>query len=181
MKELEVRFKIDTDKNLSKLLSYLSENYDYIDSTIQKDSYYKEYGKEKEGDIPGSYILRIREESKQFLATKKETVSKGLWIESEVKLDESQLSFFKDVLNLGFKRIMVIDKKREAYKQGNITINIDNIKGLGQFLEAEMLGDFSENDKLLFTQKVKNEFSFLKPKVVTEGYVQMMREKNEIN
>lgn len=179
MKELEVRFLITNEKCLNELTEYLSQNYTLCEENYQLDKYFKEKGKEQEGDIPGSYILRIRYENETCIATKKETISKGLWNEKEIHLDETQANFIEEILILGFANVLEIEKNRVSYKNDRLTINIDNVKDLGCFLEAELLGDFTEKDKILFTNKIEEEFSFVSPRVVSEGYVQLMKAKNK--
>lgn len=59
---------------------------------------------------------------------------------------EKMLEIFKA---LGFKTLAVISKKRKVYRYGNCRINLDEVDGLGNFIEIEYLIDKEQNVDLL--------------------------------
>ena len=106
-----------------------------------------------------------------------------MWSESEIELESEKLEFVRNILQDGFSNIFTISKYRKTYHDAleNKTINLDQIDGLGFYLEIEILGDFSKEDYNNFYDKMCGEFSFLNSKIETKGYVQLMREKNGRN
>ncbi|RRD39354.1 CYTH domain-containing protein [Leptotrichia sp. OH3620_COT-345] len=180
MKELEVRFALNkNEEEYIKILEYLEKNYSFKENVYQNDRYFKEYGKEMEKEIQGSYIYRIRKENDKYIFTRKDTIAPGLWDEHEIILEGDEAEFLKNVLKSGFNNVLTINKLRKTYKKNQKTINLDKIDGLGIYLEIELLGEFSQKDIELYKKNIAEEFFFIKPKIENKGYVQLMRELNE--
>jgi adenylate cyclase class 2 len=104
--------------------------------TIQRDTYYRHPGRDfAETDE----ALRIREEEGRSFITYKgpkldaETKSRE---ELEVPLvDPRDLGML--LLRLGFEPVAVVEKRRRGYLLGTLEVTVDEVKGLGHFLEVE--------------------------------------------
>lgn len=57
-------------------------------------------------------------------------------------------SEIKGVLVRALGVMVAVDKKREIYFVENVKIHLDEVEGLGKFLEVEAIGSANENAKL---------------------------------
>lgn len=173
--EIELRFKIDS--NFTKIKKKIEQSGYFFENTqYQLDEYYKLKGNEKESDVPGSKIFRIRNIENGHICTIKETVEPGAWKETEV--EESTISeAAKIILKSYFSKILIIEKNRDTYKKENYTLNVDFITGLGTFIEFEVI---SECDPNKIKDDIREEVSRIfngQIKLVEKGYVTLMKEE----
>ncbi|MBI2023449.1 class IV adenylate cyclase [Candidatus Giovannonibacteria bacterium] len=155
-KEIEVKAKIENMQEISKKLvvlgCVLSEPIMQNDKTFV-DTDYGEYDKFQ----PGKNILRIRESNEKFLFTIKQPQSNELdAIEYETEILDPK-EFERALGLMGYKSAVVINKTRRKAKFNDFEICLDEVKGLGSFIEVEKITE-DEN-----AEKVQNElFGFLK-------------------
>ena len=70
-------------------------------------------------------------------------IADGVNKEFEVEVDN--LETFKQILvGLNFPLLGTIDKKRETFELDNLSITIDEVKDVGNFIEVEADGEESE-------------------------------------
>ncbi|MCX6723459.1 MAG: class IV adenylate cyclase, partial [Candidatus Staskawiczbacteria bacterium] len=63
----------------------------------------------------------------------------------EYETEISSVEDFRKILDfLDFKKVITVDKQREYWMCGNIEMALDEVKGLGSFVEAEAKGDFKD-------------------------------------
>ncbi len=80
--------------------------------------------------------LRFLSGDKRGIFAYHRNLSDGVTKECEVEI--SNLRLLKRILSaLGFKPLGKIDKKRITYELGNYKISLDDIKGIGKFIEVE--------------------------------------------
>jgi len=169
-KEIEVKARVSDLEVLAKKLEnmgvILSEPIIQNDQTFIDESY-GSYDKFQ----PGRNILRIRENNGKFIFTIKQSQSNELdSIERETEITEPEE--FKEALFLmGYKPAVEIYKVRRKAKYNGYEICLDEVKGLGSFVEVEKITD-NEN-----TDEIQNElFGFLeslgvkREDRVTNGY-----------
>ncbi|MBR9703168.1 class IV adenylate cyclase [Candidatus Woesearchaeota archaeon] len=73
-------------------------------------------------------------------------LSDGVNKEYEVKIDD--LETLKQILDgFGFPLLGTIDKNREVFKLGELTITVDDVKNIGTFVEVEADGEEDEIDE----------------------------------
>ncbi|KKQ52582.1 MAG: hypothetical protein US72_C0006G0023 [Microgenomates group bacterium GW2011_GWC1_38_12] len=164
MREIEVKFKI--------------KNYNIVRDRV-KASGAKFWGKFKQSDVfydtkenklkSEKSILRLRKSnSKTFLTYKDDLVINKKF--REAREIEIQIDSFKKteiILKLlGLNRVFHFIKYRETWKQGNVEINLDKIKDLGNFLELE-------GPKLDIDQIIKR-LRLEKLKRITKHYGQLL-------
>lgn len=161
-KEIELRFKIN-----NKIRDKITHFSKYWESENQEDYYYR-------GAFKG--VIRIRKtDNKNELCYKCfDKEHKGLWIENETNIGDPNVieKIFK---KMKLDKFLKIKKDRETtmivYKKSNVTINIDNIKGLGLFCEVELISEKNKKDVLL---KLIKELGIEKSRIINKGYVQLM-------
>lgn len=135
--ETEVKVKI---RNLAKLKNQLKKhNAKYLGVTHHLDTYFL-VKPAKFRYQRGYPIIRIRQDlirKKSFLELHK-VVDLYRAEEHEVAISDA-ISAKAILIRLGYQLSAVIDKKREKYQLGQINIDLDTVKGLGRFMEVEVM------------------------------------------
>src|SRR4030043_1105380 len=135
-KEIEVKVKLNNASKVKKLLENLGVKWSAPKSQI--DTYYKLKTLVKETLKPGSYILRIRRNNKSSFTLKALTGQYGVWEEYETEI-ENPKSLEKILAKVGFVVVLTLHKKRVSGKYKKFNLELDQIKELGNFLEAEAI------------------------------------------
>lgn len=123
---LELKIKVDSHVKLINLLKKMEAEYKGI--LVQKDIYFKV----KKG------LLKLRVERGTFTLIKYFRDEKGKrWSNYELlKLNgKNPEKYFRDI----FEIAAVVMKKRKLFLHDNTRIHLDDVKGLGKFLELETL------------------------------------------
>ena len=90
-------------------------------------------------------------------------------------------SNLKDVLTNALETLVVIDKKREIYFISNVKFHLDDVNGLGTFVEIEAIDlDGSIGKEKLFVQcnYYSNLFQIKNEDLVAESYSDLLLAKN---
>ena len=171
--EIEMRFKTkeDTKNNLEKI------GAKHITTVKQDDTYYK-FSLDKERRI----VIRIRRdhEGKEKLTFKgsskdKEDIAWQEWEHNIQKADVLNNLF----LSNGLEIVCRINKKRDTYKKDGLEINLDEIDGLGTFVEVEVQTENIELGKQKILEFIRDKLEIDESDIITKGYVPLMIEKNE--
>ena len=188
----EVEIKIRLDKTGAKLLqSWLGKNAEFVKEVHQLEYYLNNPDqsfmfKHKSGYRDAEKYLRVRSEKgkgsvclKIFKIDQENNTSENLdEVEFEVSDDKAALK----LLNLiGFSEAVPVDKTRQKYNYKNFEIVIDNVKGLGDFAEFELLdSDPKANIKSEFERiyQLLREIGFKKISVQQRGYISMLWNMN---
>jgi adenylate cyclase, class 2 len=123
---LELKIKLDTFNKVEENLVSIGASFEGV--LIQKDVYFKW----KNG------LLKLRIEKGTYILIKYARAEKGKrWSDYELlelkgKNPEKYLSSILDVE-------AIVEKKRKLYLFNNTRIHLDEVKGLGKFLELETL------------------------------------------
>ena len=138
--EIELKFPL---KNPEKVIEFLNSNANQNKKDIsQKDIYYnaphRNFVKVK---YPYEW-LRIRETKKGFSLDYKHFHPENVKVtdycdEFETKIENVE-SLKKIFLNLDFKELICVDKTRSTWNYKDVEIAIDEVKGLGSFIELEL-------------------------------------------
>ena len=166
MIEVESKFKISSDITRNELLAIFKGQFiTSISSRRQIDTVFLLPEQVDTPIVPGSKIMRVRDvlnpetgELQQSLMTLK--------VEGQTKLVSDEYEFAVDDGNaarqmltaLGWQEIVTVDKVRLESKTEDYTICIDEVAGLGLFLELEVLTEDSADVKNIQQQM----HSFLK-------------------
>jgi adenylate cyclase class 2 len=147
MIEVEIKVRIKNKEEIAEKLKKLG--FKFIKKKFQEDIYFngidRDFRKTDEA-------LRIRDDNGTYYVTYKgpkiDRISKTRE-EIEVRIDdkEKMRQIFK---KLGFREVRPIRKVREIYKKDDITASIDDVEGLGLFLELEKnIYNINEKDEAL--------------------------------
>lgn len=131
--EVELKFRADIDKVREELLrlgASLLERKEEVDVYYQHPC--RDFAKTDEA-------LRVR-----FSGGSVEVSYKGPRLQSSAKtrleltaVAEGDVERILEAL--GFRRVAAIKKRREYYAYGTLTVSLDDVEGLGQFVEVEAL------------------------------------------
>ena len=155
MIEIEAKFKLASDITRDNLITILKSQFIApISSKRQIDTVFLLPEQVDAPIIPGSKIMRVRDilnpetgELRRSLMTLK--------IEGQTKLASDEYEFVVDDGNaarqmltaLGWQKVITIDKVRLESKTEDYTICIDEVTGLGLFIELEVLTEDSADVK----------------------------------
>lgn len=147
---IEVEIKIKTD-NLEKIRKKVAVEGKLVKSIKQIDDYYipchRDFFALKPQPVEW---LRIRTNPDKVIFE----YTKAVNMEANGDYDYAQE--YETIISSGeelrkildfldFKKVVTVDKQREYWMCGNIEVALDNVKGLGYFVEAEAKGDFKTN------------------------------------
>ena len=146
--EVEIKVKVD---NLAEIRKKVAAMGKLIKSINQIDDYYVPCQRDFFANEPQPIEhLRIRTNPGKtvFEYTKTINLKKNLDYDyaEEYETEISNPDEFRKILGfLDFKKSLTVDKQREYWMCGNIEVALDQVKGLGSFVEAEAKGDFKSN------------------------------------
>lgn len=180
MKEVEVKAKVENKEEIINKLNSLG--FQFTQPIIQHDSIFLHNTILSYDDIIlGTNVLRIRKQQGKIKFTLKKAVENELsCIEHEIEVDNAE-QMRKMLEHLEYKCLVEVKKTRQKANKNGISICVDQVEGLGTFIEVEKMTD-NENSK-----KIQEElFLFLVSlgiKVedrVHQGYDTMMYYKNNL-
>lgn len=175
MIEVEVKVKADHE-DIRPILKKIGAAK--FRTEIQSDTYFaaphRDFAKTDEA-------LRIR--SLDGLATltykgpKLDEISKT---RKELETPVDELTITRILHALGFTEAGIVRKIREVFRAGEITLSLDAVEGLGEFLEVELM---AESEKDLETSRHKlfeflKQFDFGEKDSIRASYLEMVMEKN---
>lgn len=139
--EIELQLKIEHTESLRQ---FLKEKADFIHDVIQIDTYYIPEHRNFLAVDPVEEWLRLREQGDRYSITCKnwhfDQDGKSHYCD-EYETDigsKEQLSKIFNVLNM--KIVATVNKKRSIWNYEDFEIALDQVKGLGDFLEIEYKG-----------------------------------------
>ncbi|OHA23028.1 MAG: hypothetical protein A3G52_02020 [Candidatus Taylorbacteria bacterium RIFCSPLOWO2_12_FULL_43_20] len=144
--EIEIKVKIDDIEGVRKKVNNLGK---LIKSIDQIDDYYipchRDFFAEKPHPVEW---LRIRSNPDKTIFEYDRSINKNEnGIQEYAEEYESEISNpneFKQILKfLNFRHVITVNKQREYWMCGNVEVALDQIKGLGNFIEVEAKGDFN--------------------------------------
>ena len=171
--EIEIRAKVDNLKELEEKIINLGATL--VDKKNQIDKYFGEIILFKK--LGYSFLMRVRDEGNKKFLTYKSAKSKrdGVWEEYELNIDD-EITAETMLKAMGLEKIIEVEKNRIEYKLNGLTICLDTIKDLGNFIEIESLNDNDLNkDKL---KKLMDELDIKENQIIHKGYVTMLLLKN---
>ena len=149
MIEIEAKFKLSNNMTRDKLIAILESQFVApISIKRQIDTVFLLPEQVDSPIVPGSKIMRVRDildletgELRQSLITLK--------VEGQTKLASSEYEFTVDdgniarqmLVALGWREVVTVDKVRLESKTEDYTICIDEVTGLGLFIELEVLAE----------------------------------------
>ncbi len=174
--EIELRARIDDKTSFIQKLK-AKDGVTHKGSLFQHDEYFK-HSTDKNRDL----VLRIRTENdkKSILTFKAKDTSGGdtAWADVDAILDDAD-NLRKIFLANQYELVVDIKKNRESFEYKDYEINVDDIEGLGFFVEIEGRGNEEERDGIESSLKqILSDLDVSESDFVFKGYVPLMIEKN---
>lgn len=172
--EIEIRAEIDNISNIEKKLIELGASL--VKKKKQIDKYFGEINLFKK--VGYSFMMRVRIEGNKNYLTYKGAASKkdGVWEEYEFEIVDASASE-KMLKAMGFEEIIQVEKSRVEYELDNMSICLDDISGLGCFIEIESQDD-NDMDKIKLNQLMEK-IGVSKEKIINKGYITLLLIKNK--
>ena len=134
MLEVEAKAHLDDPGRIISSILELGGREVYF--TVQRDTYYRHPSRDFAST---DEALRIREEEgKSFITYKGPKLDADTKSREELEVplvDPKDLGAL--LLRLGFEPVAVVEKRRRGYFLGTLEVCVDEVKGLGHFLEVE--------------------------------------------
>ena len=181
--EIELKFPLE---NMDVLKGELDKIASFKREDNQKDTYFIPFHRNFVKQKPIYEWLRIREVNKagkkistlnykNFGENKKSDAVSCKEFETEIENSEVLRNIFK---NLDIKEIIVVDKKRRDYSYKNTIISLDEVRGLGRFIEIEFDGEAkNEEEAKNHLYKVLKEVGAEVGEQLFKGYPHLLLEK----
>jgi len=152
--EIEIKAKVKDLKDIRrKLIKFGAKS---IRKVHQIDTYYSLYKRPLSKRKGG--IVRVRHNKNM-----KQTLFEFDWAKNavaayEIEVEVDSLENIQAILKkMKARKEVVVDKKREYFKKGILEIVLDDIRGLGKFVEIEIQGQDSKRNR----QKIINFYKHL--------------------
>ena len=180
MREIEIKAAYPTG-NRAALETYLREQgYHCVSAEQQADDYYNHPCRDF---VVTDEALRIRsiqdmKTDKEFslLTYKGKNESEGIHTREELECEVDNGETARTILErLGFSLVAAVHKERTLYQKDDISICLDEVRGLGSYLEIEILceeGRTAKTQKRLKT--ILAEIAFAEPVVEPETYLELL-------
>ena len=169
MKEIEVEVTFDNSKE--EVIKKLSK-FDYIGEKEICDIYYYDPLRDNlkpESDLRLNETFRLRKTNNSFYITyKKQHFDGKLWVYSdayETKVEKYDI--VKSIITLlGLEPLIIVHNKRKIYKYEDYEIELEEVDGLGIFIEVERLSN--DSDEMKVKEEIREFIRSLKLKNVKE-------------
>ncbi len=165
---IEIKVRVPSTHKIREIL--LSHNAVSFGIDHQIDTYFevpKGRLKVREGNVENSLIYYER-------SNKAEARESDILLE---KLNDN--SNIKNILNKVLEPKIVIDKRREIFFIDNVKFHIDEVEGLGRFIEIEAISENSQFTKAYLEQQVENYskiFNLKKKNILNLSYSDLRNE-----
>lgn len=133
---IEIKARVSDQEKIREVLK--SNHAEFKGFDIQKDIYFnipKGRLKIRKGDIE-NYLVYYEREDKE-----------GPKQSNVIRID-SPSSELEKLLRSSLGILIEVNKRREIYFIGNVKFHIDDVTGLGKFVEIEAIGESYERNKL---------------------------------
>ena len=147
MIEIEAKFKLASDITRDNLIAMLKSQFIApISSKHQIDTVFLLPEQVDAPIVPGSKIMRVRDVLDSGTGKLQQSLM-TLKVEGQVKLASEEYEFTvgdgnvarQTLTALGWQEVVTVDKLRTESKTNDYTICIDEVAGLGLFIELEVL------------------------------------------
>ncbi|MHA1268801.1 MAG: class IV adenylate cyclase [Candidatus Helarchaeota archaeon] len=173
MIEVEIKVPIDDKSTIVEKLKKIGFNYKKV--VRQEDVYFQH---PERNFVKTDEALRVRESLEGTFLN-----YKGPKLDSETKTREEIEIYFEDNGNLirifeklGFQKVFIVKKSREIFEKNEIKASIDNVEGLGLFMELEIIcEDRKELD--IYREKlfsILRQINISKNKIIRKSYLELL-------
>jgi len=165
--EVEVKFSVDFDDMKARLESIGAA---FVREELQEDIYF---------EVEYPELLRVRRISnlgRAFLTYKRITDPGRNEEFDELEVEVSDFGTTVEIFKrLGFREDVVIRKRRLLYRFDGVTFELNDVEGLGAFLDIEVISDDVESAKKRIWE-VAGSLGLTKEDVEPRLYVELVKE-----
>ncbi len=173
---LEIELKARAE-NLSKVRNALREmNARFLHRNHEHDIYYNAPHRDFAGT---DEALRVRYTDGKAVVTYKGAKIPGFKLKAREELNTAVESgeVFEQVLQrLGFTRTATVDKWRETYALSDATVALDEVEGLGTFVEIEVITGNDRSTALATIERLKKELG-ITGEAILSSYLELILSK----
>ncbi len=146
MLEIEAKAWARSFSDIEKRLEELGASY--LGEEVQKDTYFQHPERDF---VKTDEALRIRDVDGKFTLTYKgPKLDKLTKTREELNVDIQDRKAMEEVLfRLGFRAAAKVEKRRRNYRAGEYRVMLDEVKGIGDFLEIEKEAQEYEPEELI--------------------------------
>jgi len=182
--EVEVKARVESREELARKIERIGGKF--VREVVQEDLYFTHPCRDlKERDE----ALRLRRGGKNYTLTfKGRRVGKGAKMREELEVRVGDFDETATLLErLGFEKAFIIKKRRKEFVLDGVTIALDSVEGLGEFVEIEVMTTAGEGRRggLQRMESFKNRlFSMAdrlgipRERLTTESYLELLASKN---
>ncbi len=162
MLEVEIKFKVDdfaVSETLNKIKEIFQFDYECREIDVYFNSEWHQYEKRGEA-LRLREIQRANEPARSVITYKGKKLSQESKAREEIELDITELQDWRLLLSrLHFHEVATIEKRRQYFSAEQMTVTVDEISGIGCFVEIEKMADAadlhsSENEIKLLAQAI---------------------------
>jgi len=170
---IEIKARCTNQEKIRKILN--SGNADFKGIDHQIDTYFRTNQgrlKLREGNIENHLIYYDREDKE------------GPKQSAVVLFDYDPNSSLKEILIRSLGILVTVDKQREIYFIDNVKFHLDNVEGLGTFVEIEAIdknGTIGKDKLLEQCQFYLNLFEISREDLISHSYSDLLLQKEEKN
>lgn len=187
MREVEVKAKYQPGQKAA-LITYLNEQgYRYMSHERQLDDYYNHPSRDFARTDEALRIRRVVDQEKyrelSILTYKGKNQSGYGQTREELECEIGSYPMMEQILkNLDFPLAAQVDKMRLVYQKDDISFCIDDVKGLGSYIEIEILvSEGMEEQACKRLRKIMEELSFVHPVVEERTYLDLLLHRQREN
>jgi len=152
--EIEIKAYCHSHEEVKDKLS--SMGAEFKETLIERDLYFNHPSRDF-AQTDEAFRIRMCNEKVQ-ITYKGPKIGKKVKARTEYETGIEDFDKARSIFNsLGFRESGIVSKKRDLYKLNDITIVLDSIEGLGDFVEIEKIGEVSdeiERELLDFAEKL---------------------------
>lgn len=171
MIEVEAKIKVEDSASLRARLQEIQATH--IGSELQHDIYlnapHRDFAITDEA-------LRVRSTGTHTEVTYKgpKYRGSGMKVRDEINLSVESKERFVDIMQrLGFRRAAEVRKQRDSYSWKGTRIALDEVEGLGSFIEIETVTEGDIEDAVRLIEEVQKELQVKGPHI-TQSYLELL-------
>ena len=170
---LEIEIKTRSDDNGKVERTLLKKGATPLEELDQTDEYYnhpcRDFAETDEA-------LRLRRDSRGKITYKGPKIDRSTKTREEIELDVDDLDKMSLLLvRLGFRHVAKVTKRRKEYLLDGVTVSLDAVEGLGDFVELEVQGDDAEQGRKMI-EKLRDELGLVGSE--RRSYLEMILAQN---
>lgn len=156
MKDVEIEIQVRISEK-ANLMDFLADKADFKGEKYQKDEYFTPQHRNFISKKPVAEWLRLRESKTNSITYKNwhyDKVGKSHYCD-EYETDLSNIEQMRNIFKvLDIKPIIAVEKTRKIWTYGDYEISVDQITGLGDFVEIEYKSNDVNTDPKTITDEM---------------------------